>query len=485
MKPYILLLFIISANITFSQNYENVCTNGLTFYKDNAGNIKAFRLDSIYLPGNNDTVFFSYRTIWDWASYFCYDTTNGSMLGLKVYKKLDGWFYFFNRNHDTIKINSQATLNQAWKFCDLPSNQYIEAKVTAIQYDSILGTTDQVKILTFQAKDNLNNNVYNILNNRTIKLSQHYGLTKMLYVYYIPSDTTEYFLEGKSFPQMGLQDMTWRDVFDYNVGDVFHYSGYEGNSSPAHYDMIENILGKTFSSDSMSVTYTIERCKMVMWFQYYYFHDTLTEVYDTSAWPGEYSSIGLSQEFRRFGGYYASSFDATLSEYNQRLSKSTSPDYYEVLDTCWGRGNAEIYYNYVYTKGLGNTLYIYNNTGDYYFARQELVYYQRGNEIWGTPVSFDCNTLLGIDPQKSTAKAFIEIIPNPVETQAEVFIQCILKYDNISIVMYDYSGKIVLREQVNSNPFTLNRGDLPPGLYILVIYDKNDVIIGKKKIVLR
>jgi len=53
-----LFLFIIFANILFSQNYQNICTNGLTFYKDNANNIKAFRLDSMYLPGSNDTIFF-------------------------------------------------------------------------------------------------------------------------------------------------------------------------------------------------------------------------------------------------------------------------------------------------------------------------------------------------------------------------------------------------------------------------------------------
>jgi hypothetical protein len=484
MKRYIFLFFVLIADILFSQNYGNICTNGLTFYKDSAGNIKAFRLDSTFLPGNNDSIFFSYRTIWDEISSYCYDTTNGSVLGLKVYKKHDGWFFFFNRSQDTIKINSQATLNQTWKFCDLPSNQYIQAKVTAIIPDNVLGTTDMVKIITFQAKDNLNNNVNHILNNRYIKLSQHYGLTKMLYVYYIPSDTTMYFLEGKSSPQMGLQDITWWDVSDYNVGDVFHYIGHDGFGGP-QFNMIKNILTKTIASDSTSVLFTFERCVKYLVNPPYQIHDTIEEGYG-NFYPFSYFSIGQPQEFRRSDGYYASSCDANLSIYNQRLSKSVSPHYYmNNTNICWGSGIGEVYYLYSFTKGLGNTHYLYNNIGDWYSYEQELVYYERGNEIWGTPVSTDCNTLLGTAQTKSNNKPVIQIIPNPVKTQAEIVIQGHQPDDNLSIILYDYSGKIIFEEKINSNPYNFHRGDLPAGLYILTLYDKTDVVIGREKIMLK
>ena len=463
----------------FSQNYQDICTNGLTFYKDNANNIKAFRLDSMYLLGSNDTLFFSYRTIIDTNIYQCYDTTNGSVLGWKIYKKHDGWFFFFNRNHDTVSINSTATLNQTWKFCDLPSNQYIQAKVTSIQSDSILGTTDLVKIITFQAKDNLNNNIFNILNNRTIKLSKHYGLAKMLNVYYIPADTTMYILEGKSSPQVGLQDMTWRNVFDFNVGDVFHYSGYY-NFKSIYFKIIKTILAKTITPNHDSIIYTVDYCNNLG-----SVHDTATEIYDSSDYLNPYSSIGLPQEFQRINDDQAYSFDANLSAYNQRFAKSLYLEFSHFYDTCWHNGFFEIGTHFTFTKGLGKTYYFHVDFTGFEQYRSELVYYEKGNEIWGTPVASDCNELMSISPEKSNSAAVIQIIPNPIENSASVFVRGPGNYYHLSFVLYDYSGKLILKEQINSNLFNLNRGDLPAGLYILALYDTNDVIIGRKKIILR
>lgn len=97
----------------------------------------------------------------------------------------------------------------------------------------------------------------------------------------------------------------------------------------------------------------------------------------------------------------------------------------------------------------------------------------------------DCDSLLTAYKIKSKDNPVILVSPNPIEIQGEISIQGTQKYNDLSFVLYDYSGKIVLKEKMNSNPFILNRGDLAAGLYILTVYDSTDFIIGRKKIMLK
>jgi len=52
-------------------------------------------------------------------------------------------------------------LNGTWKFCALPHQSYIQATVTSIVNESVLGMIDQVKTITFQAKNSSNVNLTN------------------------------------------------------------------------------------------------------------------------------------------------------------------------------------------------------------------------------------------------------------------------------------------------------------------------------------
>ncbi len=131
------------------------------------GMSKLFRLDSIHLPGNNDSVFFSFAAIRDYI-VDCYDTTNGSIFGRRILEKQNEWVYLFNNNNDSIRVNTQASLTASWKIFDLPNNEYLQATVTSIQTDSLLGLTDLVKSISLQAKNSSNQNIPHPFNGKTI-----------------------------------------------------------------------------------------------------------------------------------------------------------------------------------------------------------------------------------------------------------------------------------------------------------------------------
>lgn len=82
----------------------------------------------------------------------------------KVYKSSNGWFYFFNKSWDTLQINTNASLSESWKFCNLPDSGIVEATVSEIMTDTILGMPDSVKVITFQAYNSFGQTVTNSMN---------------------------------------------------------------------------------------------------------------------------------------------------------------------------------------------------------------------------------------------------------------------------------------------------------------------------------
>lgn len=483
MRRCLFFVFILITNLASSQNYRNICTQGVTFYKNNNSALKGFRLDSVLLQGNNDTIFLSYRSIIDTGGT-CADTTNGSILGRKIYKKNNGWFYFFNRYNDSIRINSQAALNDAWKFIDLPNGGYLQAAVTGIITDSVLGTTDQVKIINFQAKDGNNNNIGHVLNQRSIKLSQHYGLTQMLHVYFIPDDTTAYFLAGKSHPAIGIQEINWKDVYNYDVGDVFHYAGYGISPvSSAVWASRQLVFNKIVYGNNDSVLYQIERCISEQGgpppFSYTWI-DTTSIMYNFVQLANDASFFKLPEEFDNTF-ICASEYYRTIGFNHQRQTKGIDWNIWcnqGSSHNCWS--NPYPPYNIKeYTEGLGCT---YNHDN---YSWEHLVYYQKGSETWGTPVTTDCGIQLGTGKELKPGNITLQIIPNPVEYQTEIVLDGYDYHDYLKYMLYNSSGHQVKEGNVESGTFSFDRQGLSNGLYLLMVRDKNGNIKGTKKIIFK
>ena len=57
---------------------------------------------------------------------------------------------------------------------------------------------DDVKVITLQAKNASNQDIYNIFNNKQIILSKDYGLTRTYDMVTFPTDTTPLLLIGKA-----------------------------------------------------------------------------------------------------------------------------------------------------------------------------------------------------------------------------------------------------------------------------------------------
>jgi hypothetical protein len=493
MKKILLLLLCFSGGMLVAQNYQNICTPGITFYINSAGKIMAFRQDSIWSPGNNDTIFISYRTIRPFFINGCYDTTNGSILGRRIYKKQDGTFYFFNWNHDTLTIKSQTAINETWKFCNLTGGSRIDATVINILTDTVLGLSDQVKIISFQAKDQNGNNIPHFLNLKTISLSRHYGITKTFDLYFMPdtltNDTASYMMNGKTALHLGIQNLTWRDIYNFDVGDEFHYTGnqtYWGYGSSG-WNIIKRVLGKEVFGNMDSVKYTMEFCK-IMWLpqpppNIETTYDTVVESYDFITLGNDETVQKLPESFSS-NGYGAPSFGRGIWFPGRQTQEYIDFSYY-LLGNCWGFPFEPYYYTFDYSEGLGNTYKFHMEIDfDMITWQEALVYYKKGSEIWGTPVALNCVTLIPVEEKTKPVFPDMRINPNPVETEAEISLEG-FKQSGLRYILYNNLGQQVYVREIHSDPLIFDRSGLPGGLYVITLVDDNNTILAREKIILK
>lgn len=479
MKPILRLLFGILCSlpgILFAQSWQNICSPGTTFYRnsDTVENIKAFRLDStLVLPGQ-DTAYYSYRTIRDSLNLFnCLDITGGSVLGEKVILTHDGWYYFFNRNDDTIRINTAATTGQSWRFCNLSGGGYVTAMVNSLTVEPVLGQSDQVKLITLQAKNQSGANISHPLNSQPFKLSQHYGLVTFFDVYFLPEQVKSYSLEGKSTPPMGVQDFGWRDVYDFSVGDQFHYEGHINNmGGMADTKTIMNVIGKT-GNGTDSVDYIFERCRRMEAAPppgVTTLHDTILIRYNFLALdtitpftplPGE-----LSVNSPIMPGQIANRYSRRSTDFNNRQVKAIEYDNYNfgiTLPTCWSYSLWEYWHLEEYAPGLGLT---HNQTLEMWAGSQEsLVWFNRGGETWGTPVAPDCQTLVGIEDHPVGVQPIVNVFPNPASDKITVTPTGSILEPLCTFRIYNLYGQMVKEHLVQSGTFELQVRDLQRGVY--------------------
>jgi hypothetical protein len=490
MKKLILPLLIFSVSTLVAQNYQNICSPGTTLFRGPNQYFEAFRRDSVHISGNNDSVFYSYRAIRDsMGSGGCKDTSNGDAFGRRVIKKSNGWFYFFNMKQDTIKLKTNASINEAWRYCSLPGNGYIEATVTSLLTDSVAGTTDQVKVISLQSKNPSGISISGIFNQKKIKLSQNYGLSEIYDLYMTPYDTVKLSLIGKTSQQLGVQPLTWADVYNLDIGDEFHYYYDDDYAWSSKSKRIDRIIGKTIYGNMDSVMYLVDECRKT-----WYAHPPPpypSQVRDTVTWKYNFIQMASDISIRYLPDEFlgVAAFTQGYGQFNNRQTQTVNLNGYSY--SMGGTQNCITYPFEVwgpvstYVKGLGFTNWLYEWDDMiqyiYYF---NLVYYKKGSEIWGTPLASDCSVFLNTSPDAVREKAQIEVYPNPSSGEVTITLNG-SSSGNIIFMLCDLSGRKVLDGTAMNNPFQLSTSTLAIGMYILNIYNEDGNILVRSKILIR
>jgi len=483
-KVFLIAGFILLNLSTFSQNYQTVYSDQISFFENQENNIKSIRIDSLAVQ--TDSVLFPFNNIQK-LDFACYTPFGDSWIGRKIIVKDNGPNIFFNRALDSIKIKTNATLNDEWTAFEILDSILVIATLTNHDEMDFLGQTDSVKTIGFQVYDENMNPLGYDLNSMTLLLSKSFGLVRTFNFYLFPDHEIEYPFEEEEFeefdliglsnPEIGVQNLTWFEVNDFQPGDELHVL-HESNDGPGedYYQSttdkaIYKYLERTDYEDSIVYTYSRTQSILKTWLDsssFEFYEDTLstTILPDTlfDLLPGE-------PAVTEFDAYkYDMTNGEVLSKSNPRFIESFSFN----GDSCWSRILWDgCFFSKNYLKGLGGP---YFDCGDFGLENQErkLVYYKKGDVTWGTPL-----IITGISDYKIDRG--ISVFPNP----AQDFINIKIRDYNSPVFfeLFDINGRVILTNKIVSGETKINLQELTSGIYFYQLSDWDGVLKTDKVVI--
>ena len=475
--------------------YRVIPSDGNAYYSDDRGNVKMLKIDSVKILSGNDSVFFTYPAIRKSAGVNCLDSAAGSLLGRKILQKEPGVYQLLNSHQDTLTILSAYDVGTTWTFCHLSGNNTIEATILSKSEGNLFGIVDTLKIIAFQAKDSGGQNIEHPINGKTVTLSNSYGFTLLFDFYMLPDTVIVYHLVGLTSPRKGVQDLTWDSIYQFRIGDQFIYTGYEITQNGANSDSLEtktflSILDKKISGINDTLYYSCAQCQRIIRHltngdSIVTTHkDTINLFFTKESFPYNNWIDKNPDEFYPFLKYGKTISDHyfmtdTSEYYGRALRGSDQSVFTRNTNGCWII-NADTSSNkIIYANGLGKVLHESLLPGSFYRFQEKLVWYSKQNEIWGTPVTVNCDSILGLPDPINYPKILVKIVPSPVKTNAVIIVEHLDMIEKPSFKLYDVSGKEVLQMILTEPETPFDRWQLPSGFYTWRLVADKGVIAGK------
>jgi hypothetical protein len=479
MNKLLFTVFVISFPLVLkAQDYQTVNSGRISYFENPYGEVKCINIDSVKFQ--TDSILYPVSNIQN-TGYECYTPYGASWLSSKVILQADGSNLFFNLKLDTILIKTKALLNESWISYEIADSVKIIATVLSTDTCKFLGQSDSVKIIGFKIYDKNMGLINHSLNEMTIGISKFHGLIRTLNFSFFPDydlgsmydeSLAEYNLIGLSNPNAGIQNLTWFEAHDFQVGDEIHilnesYSWGPGCSENTNIKTIRKYIDRKDYPDS--IVYTFERTERKDGFvngvdKSGYFHDTIT--YKITSYP-------YFDNFP-FEPYIIESAVCINKMYNGiHVSKSIDNHVMYFSDNdCW-RSVLEdgcITEDY-YIKGLGGPYYECSGGIDCYSQiNNRPVYSKKGNSTWGTPLIIDDIPLTEVGNK-------IVVYPNP--SKDEIRINSSLSTEPFTFEIIDLRGQVVFKKELTDQNNSVKPDESLKGVYLYRIIMKTEIITGK------
>lgn len=477
------LLFTLIFTInSFGQNYQTVNSKQIAYFDNQFNNIKCLRIDSVKYQ--SDSILFPFTVIQQ-LDYDCYSPYIASWIGKAVTICNDGTNILINKMGDSITIKTQSILGEKWIAYQIQDSLIIEATVLDFDVLSFLGINDSVKTIGFQTYDKNMNPLDYELNEMKLQISKNYGFVKTFNFYLFPNfkvdypseKLEEYNLIGLSTPNVGVSNLTWLDVNDFQVGDELHvldeYSCWygDGDGSATTIKAIYKYLERTDYSNSIVYRYSRKQSNYNRWTDsssYTYYDDVLN------------ITIKPDSLFNKLPDEPIIT-NNDISKYNMI---NTSPltkiydnaQFMSAEDSCWQVALADgCLKSNKYIKGLGGPYYYCRQSFCLGGAERKLVYYKKGEVTWGNP-------LIITSTSDSRAVPNINIYPNPAQDILNINLPK-NSFSDYSFFIYDIQGRLIKHNKLENNNTKIDIGDIRTGIYLLQISTRSEVLKMEKLIV--
>jgi hypothetical protein len=488
--PFSFLLLLVSPEAS-SQNFRTVNSAHDSYYKaansvwtyQLAEDILAVKTDSVVSFPLGDSALYFYRTMLDTSDIYgecILDTMAPCWLGTHVLIRPNGENLFFNRNGDTLLIKTKAEPGDSWIF-NRQAEYYFQATIDSVVLTTVAGINDSVKILSLQAFSNSGSQVPDWFNQKRLRFSKNHGFTALYSLYNFPSDTNR-------FELIDYEPLTIGSVYDFEVGDVFHFKNGSDLAGPPQYKVI-TILSKWQSVANDTIYYRQKQKKYInalVWDPDPHVVST-TQTDTVTVWYTNPDSL-LSERMPHQKinnpypslGYYV--LTANYDKWNSRptmIFDFSTTHMFDANLNCYTSAFEPTYQYNGYTKGCGASYWFHEEPADFSGFYNKLVYYIKGNETWGDPY------ILNAVEENPKDEILVEVYPNPFKDQIEINVNIKAK-SQLILCLYSITGEVLLKIedsflQEGNYTYKPDISGLAKGVYILKYSSGEN--IGYKKLI--
>ncbi len=497
MKKLVVLLLLFTSLYSFSQNFNLFHPQMERLYQSsNEALVLKFEDVIPETPLNKDTLYQGYDFFA--GENNCFNPGYPFWLGDPIKIKENGDVYFYNLDQQPIKIISIQTLNEGdeWECYssgELFTPTTIRAQVVSIEEEDIMGLTDIVKTIKFQAYDEDGNQVSSPVNNKELKVSENYGLIKTppfvsfpdieheLY----PSAEEEFVIVGMSNPEIGRLNLTSPDIFDFQAGDELHTSYYYEAGFIEINNHYQNTIIKYLERSQVDDT-LIYQAERIRWTRSVV---STEEGLDTT----EYTTLDTVEQ-RYSPNEKIDNFphQAFIVESNSGWDEATfnrmpSSGIKVLPADVYLKGNSSCFSSPAndgcsYALGLEEGTYRRGLGGPYFSCwvfytevANSLVYYKKGENEWGEPL----NILSTEAPSAVYSSNEIRIYPNPSTDSFTVESAGLINGRDVYLYIYDLSGRLKESVNIKRNTVEINH-NLRTGVYFYKIIQANCLVDSGK-----
>jgi len=384
----------------------------------------------------------------------CTNAFGPSVIGTKIVESPQELHFIFAK--DTIRINRRQSLSFNLYRGDTVLIHYLGASqinLNGFGLDSVETYSIQIPPSARYLKSS---------SNLEIKLSKNFGLWSFPGVFRATYDSKV----STQLNRSQLDIPTRAQVFNYEVGDEFHYflrASYLGDLG--FVEEIKNlwILAKSVDSSNARIEYTIRRrwqreglSSDLNWVVEPIKEDTvislLQNCFDPIVKKASYKLVNANT-------YYL--VNPLGSAYQDPCVQIIDGPKWVGNDSCFSYGFDPKTYRTNYALALGTTYdYISDcEAGNCYEYERRLIYYKKNGQSVGNPKYLGFNQL---------GFSKFHIYPNPAKDYFIVLWDSNLN-DVESISLRDLSGRLIKQFQVQESPYQCEVQELKPGTYILQI----------------
>lgn len=453
-----------------SNGYQSVYSHRKAYFRTNDQKIITLKVDSCSFF--NDTIMYPSRSV-QLIENNCYVPDGSGCIGKRI-EFNNQWNYFFNEENDTIRIKTDAVLNETWTLFHRPDITVL-ATVSSWDTAKVAGMIDSVKTITLHCFDRTMKPLETKFENETIAISKKFGLSKVVNFNFFPdlksisetSVTQTMELIGLTNPSTGAYNLRWFDVYDFNVGDEFHYvesSNYlMFGGSANEKKFIIRITKRENFNDSIKYTEDIQSVNN-------YKQNAQSDLKTTYEHYKYNEVIKKNPEFETEPGLPVFDKDNTGFHVYNEFNASGNADLYRNNNNCWVKAmlTDDVCNTMTYSNGRGLT---FSSSGcwepSFYLLQQ--VYYKKGTTVWGNPIVIN-NTEL-------KTQSFFKIFPNPAND--DIFIQ-LNGIENCYIEVFDSQGNIIISKELQSFNNQLNLRQQSKGIFYYRILKNNQSIQSGK-----